>query len=401
MPVAHSAFSGLLEKKIITAGAVQKLPIADQKLGASVAIALANRNPKAYKLLQSWVAVLLWRSGCTQKVFSTLRSIGICQTPTNARRCVDRIAKQFDAELEQWKKTTEDETRCTVLASDCDVILEDLGVRPLHFESEECQASASVECVEVVKDIQKKRALLEKDIMKKLHAATDQQPTTRVPEETTSPAVTSPPPKPKPTVTVAAASVATATTVVTATQPPKSPEAKPVGTPRGSKKRKSESNTLIDIETVTPSVSKPKKQKMIATGVRGKSKLYCICKTPYDSKRFYIGCDRCQDWFHGRCVGILQSEAEQIERYICPNCQSNSQVNAANQQVLSSDDYDQLKGLLNGLKSHSMAWLFMEPVNPAEAPDYYTVVREPMDLSTIERKLTKRRYTKLSDFIGD
>lgn len=68
------------------------------------------------------------------------------------------------------------------------------------------------------------------------------------------------------------------------------------------------------------------------------------------SLRFYIGCDRCQDWFHGRCVGILQSEAEQIERYICPNCQSNSQVNAANQHILSTEDYDQLKRLLSGLK---------------------------------------------------
>ena len=29
--------------------------------------------------------------------------------------------------------------------------------------------------------------------------------------------------------------------------------------------------------------------------------------------RFYIGCESCSDWFHGRCVGILQAEAESIE----------------------------------------------------------------------------------------
>ena len=29
--------------------------------------------------------------------------------------------------------------------------------------------------------------------------------------------------------------------------------------------------------------------------------------------RFYIGCESCEDWFHGRCIGILQAEAEKIE----------------------------------------------------------------------------------------
>ena len=59
--------------------------------------------------------------------------------------------------------------------------------------------------------------------------------------------------------------------------------------------------------------------------------IYCLCRQPYDDSqcvfspvsytklrilyfyRFYIGCEKCEDWFHGRCVGILQSEAENIE----------------------------------------------------------------------------------------
>ena len=32
--------------------------------------------------------------------------------------------------------------------------------------------------------------------------------------------------------------------------------------------------------------------------------------------RFYIGCESCSDWFHGRCVGILQAEAESIEEWV-------------------------------------------------------------------------------------
>ena len=33
------------------------------------------------------------------------------------------------------------------------------------------------------------------------------------------------------------------------------------------------------------------------------TELYCMCKQPYDEARFYIGCEVCPDWLHGRCVG--------------------------------------------------------------------------------------------------
>ena len=29
----------------------------------------------------------------------------------------------------------------------------------------------------------------------------------------------------------------------------------------------------------------------------------------YIFHRFYVGCERCPEWFHGRCVGIMQAEA--------------------------------------------------------------------------------------------
>lgn len=113
--------------------------------------------------------------------------------------------------------------------------------------------------------------------------------------------------------------------------------------------------------------------------------------------RFYICCDRCQDWFHGRCVGILQSEADNIDEYICPRCQRNSSVNFVNMKDLAQKDFDALKKLIKQiqvrvfwvfgdfyeliellLKAHKSAWPFMEPVDPTEAPDYYRVIKEPM-----------------------
>ncbi|XP_052861853.1 nucleosome-remodeling factor subunit NURF301 [Anopheles cruzii] len=134
---------------------------------------------------------------------------------------------------------------------------------------------------------------------------------------------------------------------------------------------------------------------------RETQQLYCLCQQPYDETQFYIGCDKCQAWFHGRCVGILQSEADFIDEYICPNCQINNSVNFANMKPLSPKEFDNLKKLIKQIQQHKSAWPFMEPVDPNEAPDYYHVIKEPMDLQKIEQKIDNKVYQMLSEFIGD
>ncbi|XP_067334267.1 nucleosome-remodeling factor subunit BPTF-like isoform X4 [Channa argus] len=128
--------------------------------------------------------------------------------------------------------------------------------------------------------------------------------------------------------------------------------------------------------------------------------LYCICRTPYDESQFYIGCDRCQNWYHGRCVGILQSEANHIDVYVCPQCQSTEDAMTV-LTPLTDKDYEGLKRILRSLQSHKMAWPFLEPVDSHDAPDYYRVIKEPMDFSTMETRLQKRHYHKLTEFVAD
>ncbi|XP_061578241.1 nucleosome-remodeling factor subunit BPTF-like isoform X2 [Cololabis saira] len=128
--------------------------------------------------------------------------------------------------------------------------------------------------------------------------------------------------------------------------------------------------------------------------------LYCICQTPYDESQFYIGCDRCQNWYHGRCVGILQSEANHIDEYVCPQCQSTEDAMTVF-TPLTEKDYEGLRRILRSLQAHKMAWPFLEPVDTHDAPDYYRVIKEPMDLSTMEERLQKRDYVKLTEFVAD
>ncbi|KAI9759409.1 MAG: histone acetyltransferase [Candelina submexicana] len=64
-------------------------------------------------------------------------------------------------------------------------------------------------------------------------------------------------------------------------------------------------------------------------------------------------------------------------------------------------NYNQLLHLLNDMQNHSAAWPFIFPVNRDEVADYYEVIKEPMDLTTMEEKHEKDLYPTPEDFIRD
>eukprot|EP00094_Tigriopus_californicus_P011143 TCALIF_10753-PA protein Name:"Similar to E(bx) Nucleosome-remodeling factor subunit NURF301 (Drosophila melanogaster)" AED:0.03 eAED:0.03 QI:0/0.85/0.75/0.87/1/1/8/257/2554 len=129
--------------------------------------------------------------------------------------------------------------------------------------------------------------------------------------------------------------------------------------------------------------------------------IYCLCKQAYDESQFYIGCERCGDWFHGRCVGILQKESESIDEYLCPNCEPNSPINQANMHSISSQHYEHIGKLLRQVMSNRNSGPFREPVRPKSVPNYYKIVKEPMDLHTIETRVSDQHYERLCEFVGD
>ena len=129
--------------------------------------------------------------------------------------------------------------------------------------------------------------------------------------------------------------------------------------------------------------------------------LYCLCRQPYDESLFYICCDRCQDWMHGRCVGVVQIESDSIDEYVCPRCDPNRPFNYANTRPLAHHDYEELRKLLRQLQTHKSSWPFRLPVNEKDVPDYYLVIKEPMDLHLVDTKISERRYQRLLDFVAD
>lgn len=110
--------------------------------------------------------------------------------------------------------------------------------------------------------------------------------------------------------------------------------------------RKTTGTTTPTTTTTTTSKAKVKrKSQKMSNLAKKKKKLYCICQTPYDDskydhtshfvdifinkiniwccvsiRRFYVGCDLCNNWFHGDCVNITEDESKDLSEFICSEC---------------------------------------------------------------------------------
>ncbi|KAJ3099573.1 hypothetical protein HDU96_010673 [Phlyctochytrium bullatum] len=76
---------------------------------------------------------------------------------------------------------------------------------------------------------------------------------------------------------------------------------------------------------------------------------------------------------------------------------------AAPASKLTPSEVKGCKSILTSLNRHNSAWPFKAPVDPvvAQAPDYYTIIKRPMDLQTAGQKLAKGEYETLTAFVDD
>lgn len=50
------------------------------------------------------------------------------------------------------------------------------------------------------------------------------------------------------------------------------------------------------------------------------------CGENYGTDEFWICCDICEQWFHGKCVKVTPAKAELIKQYKCPSCSNNKKA---------------------------------------------------------------------------
>ena len=64
----------------------------------------------------------------------------------------------------------------------------------------------------------------------------------------------------------------------------------------------------------------------------------------YVSFRFYVGCDLCKNWFHGRCVGISSEDAHAMNEFVCMECnQKQKTVEEEELYCICRQPYDETK----------------------------------------------------------
>jgi hypothetical protein len=89
------------------------------------------------------------------------------------------------------------------------------------------------------------------------------------------------------------------------------------------------------------------------------SQQYCICKGQYDGQEFMIQCNQCNDWFHGRCVGIQEHEAFDIETYHCPACSDKfGPLVLKRRRNFHRHDYSEIDSGSKAIQSGTLAFIY-------------------------------------------
>lgn len=82
--------------------------------------------------------------------------------------------------------------------------------------------------------------------------------------------------------------------------------------------------------------------------------------------------------------------------------QANQNAEQAKPRTTNQLDYIK-KVVFKSVAKHKHAWPFQKPVDPKELglPDYFDVVKKPMDLSTIKKKIDRSEYITGSEVLAD
>ncbi|XP_073099205.1 LOW QUALITY PROTEIN: transcription factor GTE10 [Elaeis guineensis] len=106
---------------------------------------------------------------------------------------------------------------------------------------------------------------------------------------------------------------------------------------------------------------------------------------------------------HGKKRDPVGQNGSQVKRGLSGRFESTKQ--APPHSVSNSDamPIKQCETLLKRLMSHQYGWVFNTPVDPVklQIPDYYTVIKHPMDLGTIKCRIASGFYSSPQAFVDD
>lgn len=117
-------------------------------------------------------------------------------------------------------------------------------------------------------------------------------------------------------------------------------------------------------------------------------------------------CAGCPKAYHKRCVHPPLQKSLSGPWY-CPHCQKakpkptkKMKASETKQQTL-KDEMALCFALLDALEENEDAWPFLEPVEKKAFPEYFKVIKKPMDFQTVRNKLEDKKYSNKEGFAAD
>lgn len=99
------------------------------------------------------------------------------------------------------------------------------------------------------------------------------------------------------------------------------------------------------------------------------------------------------------------SSAQKTKRARKPNAKYNETPtsSSSDKKMMDRQSHRMCFKLLTTIKTHRWAWPFNQPVDPEKLgiPDYFTIIKNPMDLGSVEKKLINEEYTDIHQFATD
>lgn len=102
--------------------------------------------------------------------------------------------------------------------------------------------------------------------------------------------------------------------------------------------------------------------------------------------------------------GSLPTEERRTSRRKVDSSPPNQRLSGSRRNRVSSDlllDNVTIHKLLDEISKHKCSWPFTRPVSRSEVPDYYKVIKNPMDLAKIKSKLNMGRYSSNYEVLSD
>ena len=147
------------------------------------------------------------------------------------------------------------------------------------------------------------------------------------------------------------------------------------------RKRSAEEDHQTKSEIIN-NIQAPKKYILVKIGENGE-------KTPLNEEEYSKFVDENPEVFQ------LLNNKENLQKMV-------DEIN--DEDLKMHDSWEKIaKKLMNNLWKHKDAELFHKPVDPEELniPDYFNIIKNPMDFSTIKKKLSNCTYSNLKEFVND